>query len=247
MIFIFGSRLFGKCDIVPGFFHVATRFGHVDYVPLIPMQSFIILEQSNGVLGGTFRGVPIGMSGKSIAIAWMRCLSIAAIVVGLIMMIAVGSGNPAHAIIPLLIAAAGAGAFAFTRHKSMTHASYDRACQLARVLGLNERGMAKLAEIYQGAPTGFPVQIEPAPRGQEQPTPVAPFASVASDEAAGPIPLATPARGLPTLTFFVTGRNRASNQDVCISIWARDEADARRLATERGIDVTQVERGGEFT
>src|SRR4051812_47816368 len=160
MFFILGSRLFGKCDIVPGFFHVATRFEHLNYIPLIPMQSYIILNQKNTVLGGTFRGVPIGMSGKSIAIAWMRCLSIAAVVVGLIMMIAVGSGNPAHALIPLLIAVAGAGAFAFTRTKSMTHASYDRACELARVLGLNERGMAKLAEIYQGAPTGFPVQMD---------------------------------------------------------------------------------------
>src|SRR5436853_7886651 len=91
MIFIFGSKLFGQCDIVPGFFHVATRFGHFDYIPLIPRQSYIILDQKNTLLGRTFRGVPIGISGYSIAIAWMRCLSIGAIVLELIIMIAVGS------------------------------------------------------------------------------------------------------------------------------------------------------------
>src|SRR2546423_13729898 len=187
MFFIFGTRLFGKCDQVPGFFHVATRFGHVDYIPLIPMQSYIVFEQSNGIIGGTFRGVPIGLSGKSVAIAWMRCLSIAAVVVGIIMAIAVGSGNPARALLPLLIAGAGAGAFFFTRHKSMTFASYERACQLAQMLGMNERGMARLREVYEGGASGFPVGAGPEAQA-------VPFARIAKAPAAqqqdlGSIPL----------------------------------------------------------
>jgi len=39
MVIVWGSRLYGKVDVVPGFFHVATRFGHVYYLPLIPTQS----------------------------------------------------------------------------------------------------------------------------------------------------------------------------------------------------------------
>jgi hypothetical protein len=39
MIIVWGSRLYGKVDAVPGLFHVATRFGHIWYLPLIPMGS----------------------------------------------------------------------------------------------------------------------------------------------------------------------------------------------------------------
>src|SRR2546423_1512382 len=99
----------------------------------------------------------------------------------------VGSGNPARALLPLLIAAAGGGAFFFTRHKSMTHASYQRACELAQMLGMNERGMAKLREVYEGAASGFPVGAGPEAQA-------VPFARIAKAPAAqqqdlGSIPL----------------------------------------------------------
>src|SRR3954466_4220447 len=74
---IFGSRLTGKVDEVPGLFHVATRFGHVYYLPLFPLQSYIVLGRD----GRRFRGVPIPLNTKSVLLAWARGLpSLAAVV-----------------------------------------------------------------------------------------------------------------------------------------------------------------------
>jgi hypothetical protein len=80
MIYIVGSRLYGKCDEVKGVFHVATRFGHFDYIPLIPMGSWLVFEKT----GNGWRGVRIPLSFKSIFIAWARCIAILAVVIGAI-------------------------------------------------------------------------------------------------------------------------------------------------------------------
>src|SRR5262245_61154141 len=80
MIFIWGSRLYGRVDEVPGLFHVATRFGHLWYIPLIPMGSTVIFEKS----GNSYRGVPIGLSAKSFLVAWLRAgLIVAAVLLGI--------------------------------------------------------------------------------------------------------------------------------------------------------------------
>src|SRR4051812_36121775 len=87
MYIVWGSKLMGKCDVVPGLFHVATKFGHVYYLPLIPTGSFAVLAQD----GTSFRGVPVSMSFKSIMLAWARAITfllgigfaIGAMVVGL--------------------------------------------------------------------------------------------------------------------------------------------------------------------
>ena len=66
MIFIFGTRLFGKVDEVSGYFHVATEFFHIDYVPLFPVKSWIVTSQS----GGQWDGVEIPICRKSMMLAW---------------------------------------------------------------------------------------------------------------------------------------------------------------------------------
>ena len=45
---VFGIRLFGKAEIVPGVFFIATRFFHICFIPLIPMQSFILSGEPDG-------------------------------------------------------------------------------------------------------------------------------------------------------------------------------------------------------
>ena len=80
MIYVVGSRLYGKCDEVKGLFHVATKFGHFDYIPLIPMGSWLVFEKT----GNGWRGVRIPLSFKSILIAWARCIAIVAVVAGAI-------------------------------------------------------------------------------------------------------------------------------------------------------------------
>ena len=67
---IYGTDLFGKVDQVPGKFFVATQFEHLYLFPVIPKQSFIVVESS--VEGDSFQGVKIPMSFKSVLLAYFR-------------------------------------------------------------------------------------------------------------------------------------------------------------------------------
>lgn len=65
---VFGTRMFGDVSNVPDLFYVGTRFFHIWYIPLIPVGSFLVLEDTDA----GFRGVPIGLSFRSIFTAWFR-------------------------------------------------------------------------------------------------------------------------------------------------------------------------------
>jgi hypothetical protein len=67
MTFIFGTRRFGKVDHVPGLFYVVTSFHHLWFFPLIPVESYVIVEGTGGR-----RGLPIALCLKSVLIAWLR-------------------------------------------------------------------------------------------------------------------------------------------------------------------------------
>jgi len=71
MIIVYGQSTCGKVDKVPNLFYVCTRFFHVYYVPLIPVQSYLVLAGSESGDGG-FQGIPISMSFKSVLVGWMR-------------------------------------------------------------------------------------------------------------------------------------------------------------------------------
>ena len=93
MIIVWGSGNYGRCEEVPGFCHVVTRFGHLYYLPLIPTTSLaVISEDSNGI-----RGAEIPISMKSVLLAWFRAaLAIGAIVTILMTLVefADGRGTP---------------------------------------------------------------------------------------------------------------------------------------------------------
>jgi hypothetical protein len=76
-IVIAGTQRYGKVDQVPGLFHVATEFFHIDYLPLAPTRSYLILD-------GTDQGIRIRMSGKSILFAWLRVALFLAGVIALV-------------------------------------------------------------------------------------------------------------------------------------------------------------------
>jgi hypothetical protein len=65
MLVLVGTQRYGKVDQVPGLLHVATDFFHLDYLPLIPTGSYILLD-------GTENGVRIGLNGKSILFTYLR-------------------------------------------------------------------------------------------------------------------------------------------------------------------------------
>jgi hypothetical protein len=76
MIFIWGFRLFGRVDEVPGIFHVATKFFHIWYIPLIPTGSRLVLGKTPA---GTL-GLPVPFRVKSMLLAWLRAFCIVAAV-----------------------------------------------------------------------------------------------------------------------------------------------------------------------
>ncbi|MEI8381588.1 MAG: hypothetical protein WCJ09_15780 [Planctomycetota bacterium] len=150
MIIIWGSGLYGKVDKVPGVGHVATNFGHLYYIPLIPTQThFVISESSSG-----YQSVPIGMSMKSILMAWFRT----AMVFGILMLsvtsiIMFSDRHPADGIINAAIAVGCLGALIASYFVRMcAHASYERAMDLADAIGLNEHGRQLLDEHYGVVP-----------------------------------------------------------------------------------------------
>ena len=107
---VYGKDFFGTVDRVPGEYHVATLFRHVQYLPLVPVGSFLVLEDESGRDTDDCR--PIPLSGKSVSIAYLRALlALVVLFSGLMgaLMGAVyfgGSHNPA-AFLSALAAAAG--------------------------------------------------------------------------------------------------------------------------------------------
>ena len=74
---VWGARLLGKVDCVPGMFHVATMFAHLYYIPLIPMQSYVVFSEPTTTdslaipflfssESSEFQGIPIPLHAKSL-------------------------------------------------------------------------------------------------------------------------------------------------------------------------------------
>ncbi len=146
MVYIFGTRTFGKVDRVPGLFFVTTKFFHINFLPLIPLGSFVVLEGSN--TGYTFRGRSVGLSLKSLAVAWGRwVLVIAGLICGFIGLISLAAGARGDAVlllsgfglclIPVLFLGLFIATFIFNK------ASHAQALHLGDQLGLSRRLVAR--------------------------------------------------------------------------------------------------------
>jgi len=155
----FGQKPYGKCDVVPELFYVATWFFHFDYIPLVPMGTRLILGQS----GNTYHVINIPFSLKSLAYAWLRLASFGAMVgcaIAALTMIddAQRFGDWTSVEMSAISAAFFGILFAFLmiypRRKMPT---YERACQLARHAKLNEKGWAALNVLYGRDPLEIPV------------------------------------------------------------------------------------------
>jgi hypothetical protein len=85
MIYVFGSRLYGKVDEVKGLGHVATKFGHFDYFPFVPMGTWLVTSQD----GNGWRGVPIPWSFKSMLMGWGRGVALFTLVLGAFMSVVI--------------------------------------------------------------------------------------------------------------------------------------------------------------
>ena len=154
---IFGTRLFGKCDQVGNLFHVRTRFFHVWFVPLIPVQSFIVLTGSEHY--GGFKGVPTPMSLKSVLLGWLR----GAVIVGMIFLafsavslgLAFANEQDPAALVGAIFCAAlvGGGILLFWLSVRFAGAGYHRALDLADQLGLPHD---VVEQVYAGGTAAEP-------------------------------------------------------------------------------------------
>ena len=154
---VVGTRPYGKCDVVPELFYVATWFFHVDYMPLIPTGSRLILGQS----GNQYQVVKIPLSFKSILLAWTRAaFCVATFGTGfwaLITLLDAKQARETGLLLPVTVALFCAGIFVFLMlYPRRKMPSYERACQLAKLAGLNERGWAALNVLYGRDPMEQP-------------------------------------------------------------------------------------------
>ncbi len=69
-VVVYGKRLCGQVDRVPGLFYTSTLFWHIDYLPLFPVRSYIVLEGSED--GDNFRGKAIRLQLKSVLAGYLR-------------------------------------------------------------------------------------------------------------------------------------------------------------------------------
>jgi len=67
---VYGERLFGRVHRTPGLFYVATMFWHINFVPLVPVRSYVVLEGSEKDEG--FQGARIPLSFKSVLAGYLR-------------------------------------------------------------------------------------------------------------------------------------------------------------------------------
>lgn len=142
MIVIWGSKLYGKVDEIEGVGYVATKFGHLFWIPLIPMGSYFVTE----VRSHDFEGTPIGLSMKSVLAGYARVAAILFFLGGL------GAANtlfnPSEVVnhenilrlkITICLGILSVPIFIASHLPSVYQASYQTACQLAHTANLDER------------------------------------------------------------------------------------------------------------
>ena len=67
-----GTRFFGKTEDVPGVFHIATKFFHLNFVPLYPKGSYLVIDKPMSPSTRGQVGVAIPLNMKSVGLAWAR-------------------------------------------------------------------------------------------------------------------------------------------------------------------------------
>src|SRR5262249_10119139 len=133
MFAIFGTRNFGKVDHVPGLFYLSTEFFHVNFVPLVPTGTHLVIDGSES--GDGFRGVKIGMSGKSIFFTYLRAACVVGSILAFIFgFIDVANGQTSTGV--ALIAAGIVATVLMILSYKLARPSPERALRLAQEAGI---------------------------------------------------------------------------------------------------------------
>jgi hypothetical protein len=130
---IWGTSLYGKVDEVPGVCWVATQFFHLWFIPLVPMGSQAVFDQS----GDGWQGAPIGLSGKSVLVTYARAALVLLAIGGIVGIFS--TWKRGESLVPILCALGGVGGFVATKMiGAINLASYPRARGLVSQLRLPE-------------------------------------------------------------------------------------------------------------
>jgi hypothetical protein len=129
---IFGMRLFGRVYVVPGVCHVATRFFHVSFVPLIPLGSWIVVSEDYS----SWRGIKTRISLPSILMAWFRTALVFGLIIAIICAVSLGAMSHNSSMLAGFVGAALG--FLIVRWLSyrFSKASPQKARQLVMALGV---------------------------------------------------------------------------------------------------------------
>ena len=148
----FGQMRCGKVDQFAGLFHVVTEFFHVNFVPLVPVRSFLVPTLDVPLMGGTGGEVPIKLSVKSVLTAWVRTALVLLVLFNVLFFLgnlvrwvvtwARPGAAPPPEMLPDALLNPLALAIGFAIFLGLTYrfskAGYDRAVELAALLGLTE-------------------------------------------------------------------------------------------------------------
>jgi hypothetical protein len=156
---LYGTRLCGYSDKVDGVGHVATRFFHIWWVPLIPVRSYLMVE------GHDDRGVEIPMRGKSVLAAWVRT---AFILGGIGMLVGASSlmSSSALSAVALLVAAAASFVGFWAMGRVFERVSLERRFELLADAGIADPDMVRGWQDLEGPPASVRTQQRQAATAQ---------------------------------------------------------------------------------
>ena len=137
---VFGRKLYGVVDVVPGRFYVATAFYHFYYFPLLPVQSYVLYESSDPE--EEYFGAPMELRWKSVLFGYLRPLLVCGGVLAALGGIISISTNEQLTFLGL-VALCVVGWLVL---KWGRRASADQAAHLATTLGWSESEVVRLQE-----------------------------------------------------------------------------------------------------
>lgn len=174
---VWGTRMMGKVDAVPGVGYVATRFFYLQYVPLVPLETYLVFRE----VGENIHGVRIPFSPKSILTAWLRTgFAVATLGFVIAAVICFSDRHANRGVAFLFGAALCIAAFVYSYYFGpICRAGYYRAVYLADLANISpeqrlaleitfgrmsaEQADLELARIYAEAQKAHEVQLQNAP------------------------------------------------------------------------------------
>ncbi|MBX3226227.1 MAG: hypothetical protein KIT84_28355 [Labilithrix sp.] len=141
MIIVYGTRFWGHADAVEGVGHVACRFVHIMFVPLVPIETMFLL--------GDDRGVKLPFSFKAAVSGWLRGGALMSAIGSTIGAIAAfADGEVIGGVAAAVVAGLSVGAFPLFG-KIFGSCSAQRRAELMATLGIDDHAGASPQTAYQ--------------------------------------------------------------------------------------------------